>query len=130
MSVDDTVLIIRIRVNGILKWIVYHVKAAEMFGDPLYLHYWLGTFENGICYTTKKYKAIKIAKQMVREIQPEYGIIKLVSNLKLDKCKCYDGKIFIKQLYNYEKGKFYMNKQYVISDITQNANNSDWEQIF
>ena len=94
MSRDNTILIIRLRVKKRRIWVVAHVQAHEMFGDPQWTRWWL--WAHPVKYTKKWSKALLIAFTMAKYIQNlEHGIIKFNSKASIDDCILRHGEIEI-----------------------------------
>lgn len=92
MSRDNAVLIVRLQVKRRYIWVVVHVQAHEMFGDPQWTRWWL--WAHSIRYTTRRSLAQSIARKMGRDIDYiEHGIIQFFSAAFLDDCLLKNGEI-------------------------------------
>ena len=94
MSRDNTVLIVGLRVNRRRIWVVLHVQAHELFGDPQWTKWWLGTHPSQ--YTTRWRTAYRIAQQMAGGIDRlEHGVIRFFSAASMDDCVLRNGELEI-----------------------------------
>lgn len=92
MSRDNTVLILGLRVKTRRIWVVVHVQAHEMFGDPQWTRWWL--YSHPVQYTMKRRLAENIAKKMASAIQHlEHGILRFYSAAPIDDCILKNGEV-------------------------------------
>ena len=92
MSRDNTVLILGLRAKRRRIWVVVHVSAHEMFGDPLWTRWWL--WAHPARYTTNRRLAQHIARKTAKGIDRlEHGITLFFSAAPLDDCILKGGEI-------------------------------------
>lgn len=108
MCRDNTVLIVRLEVRKRCVWVVIHVQAHEIFGDPHWTRWWLYSHPSQAKYTTKRPLAIRIARNMATGIQSlEHGIIMFFSKAQIDDCILKKGNMYFKGQSVEEPDKWY-----------------------
>ena len=85
-------LILGLRVKRRRRWVVVHVSAHEMFGDPLWTRWWL--YAHPVQYTTRRRTAQNIARKVASGIERlEHGIVQFFSAAPLDDCILKNGEL-------------------------------------
>ena len=119
MSRDNTILIIRVKFVKRHLWIVLHIQAHELFGDPEFVKWrlWKESIYR-LQYTSSRSTALRIAKKMKEHINyVEHGILEFHSKVTLTDCTL-------------KKGCLVFNKPQPEPKINNdNSNEYDWIQI-
>lgn len=92
MSLNNTILLLRLRYGKRFIWLVINVESHECFANAQWTKWWI--YQN--CpqqYTMNKKLAYHIAEKMNKVQQTEYGIIQFNSKANIDDFKLKNGKL-------------------------------------
>ena len=92
MSLNNTILILRLRYGKRFIWLVTNVEGHECFANTQWTRWWI--YNN--CpqqYTTNKKLAYHIAHKMNEIHQTEYGVIQFNSRVNIEDFKLKGGKL-------------------------------------